>query len=78
MRTLIALVGVRGAGKSTLQASLHGIWNVVVLIPSTTRQRRALGDSEYDFVQDWQPSDMAWEIEVGGANRASALGMHSP
>lgn len=67
MRTLIALVGVRGAGKSTLQASLHGIWNVVVLIPSTTRQRRALGDSEYDFVQDWQPSDMAWEIEVGGA-----------
>lgn len=63
--TLVFLVGVRGAGKSTLIDALRGKPGISVLKPSTTRKPRGGGDEEYHFSKDWQSEQMAWEISVG-------------
>lgn len=61
---LLVLVGARGAGKTTLQGRLKES-GVEVLIPSTTREPRFEGETEYDFVTSWRPANYAWSIDVG-------------
>lgn len=65
MRRIVALVGVRGAGKSTLIAALDKHPNIVILTPTTNRPKR--GDSEeYEFVEEFpHGNSMAWMIDVG-------------
>lgn len=66
MQSLYVLVGVRGAGKTTLCIELRERgWQV--LTPSTTRPKRSATDEEYYFVDPslWSSRDMAWTIEVG-------------
>ena len=63
---LVFVLGVRGAGKSTLLARLQNQPGIAVLQPSTNRPQRSAADLEYDFVQIWDSSSYAWEINVGG------------
>jgi deoxycytidine triphosphate deaminase len=69
---LIVLIGVRGAGKTTLQSSLQQR-GVRILQPSTTRGKRGRHDREYDFVKTWDESLYAWKIPVG----SNTYGMRS-
>lgn len=66
MATLIVLIGVRGAGKTTVLRSLSSE-GYRVLQPSTTRAPRTSTDTEYDFTThiDWPSPPKAWEIIVG-------------
>lgn len=62
MKTLLLLVGMQGAGKTTaLNSFKHGI----VLKPSTTRPRRFPTEDEYHFEPHWNPNDYAWSIQRG-------------
>ncbi len=61
---LVVLVGVRGAGKSTALETLKKI-GALVLVPSTTRNRRSPSDNEYDFVEEWKDGVYGWTITVG-------------
>ena len=73
---LIVLVGARGAGKTTLLDKLKA-QNVEVLQPSTTREPRFEGETEYDFVKTWKSSSYAWRIDfddVSYGMRKSELG----
>ncbi|WP_168989994.1 GTPase [Pseudoalteromonas sp. MEBiC 03485] len=66
MSLLVFIVGVRGAGKSTLINKLKGSKNnIKALKPSTTRKPRGKDDDEYHFTSDWIESDYAWSIELG-------------
>lgn len=67
MRTLLVLIGVGGAGKTSVLNEFVCRSDVCVLQPSTTRAPRAIDDSEYDFRQrrSWNSQEMAWEICVG-------------
>ncbi len=69
MSTLIVLVGVRGAGKSTIQQRIGTDKNIRVLQPSTTRAPRGPDDREYDFrlEPDWDKGDLAWQITAGSS-----------
>ena len=66
MKRIVALVGVRGAGKTTLIASLKSCENVSVLLATTDRPRRGADDKEYDFCSEFPHGNkMAWHIKVG-------------
>lgn len=67
MATLIVLVGVRGAGKTTTQERLGRDYGMTVLVPSTTRPARGEWDVEYDFhtLDSWGEVDLAWSISIG-------------
>lgn len=72
---LFVIVGARGAGKSTLLQGLKS-QGIEILTPTTTRPPRFDGESEYDFVSDWDDSKYAWRIEVGDrANGGQTYGM---
>lgn len=62
MKKLIVLVGIQGAGKTTVLKSFKG---GKVLKPSTTRQPRFAGESEYFFEAGWNAPDFAWAIDRG-------------
>lgn len=62
MKTLLVLVGVQGAGKTTV---LKGIVNALVLKPSTQRSPRFAGENEYHFETVWNSGDFAWTIQRG-------------
>lgn len=64
-KTLVFIVGVRGAGKSTLIDKLEAESICTILKPSTTRQPRDRGDQEYYFTDDWKAEDYEWEISIG-------------
>lgn len=68
MATLLVLIGVRGAGKTSTQERLRSHSGLRVLTPSTTRDPRSADDREYDFraVDAWMESDFAWSISAGG------------
>lgn len=61
---LIVLIGVRGAGKTTALNELRAR-KYDILTPSTTREPRYIGDTEYDYVSAWNTVDYEWEIKVG-------------
>lgn len=68
MKTLFVLVGIQGAGKSTvLEALLNK--GFTILKPSTTRTRRNSSDNEYYFETDqtWGNKSYAWEIQRSNA-----------
>lgn len=65
MKKLLVLVGVRGAGKTTVVESFKG---GRVLKPSTTRKKRFDAESEYHFEESWNPEEFAWTITFGGNN----------
>lgn len=66
MATLVVLIGVRGAGKTTV---LNGLSSkgYCVLQPSTTRAPRTAADTEYDYTTHtaWHTPPKAWQIHVG-------------
>lgn len=64
MKTLFVLVGIQGAGKSTVLKILKNK-GFTILEPSTTRTPRDPSDTEYHFVtdQDWGNETYAWEIQ---------------
>jgi len=68
MNTVVVLVGVAGAGKSTLIARARQIHGVRILQPSTTRPLRKGETNEYDWreLKAWNNSDYAWTIEAKG------------
>lgn len=68
MKTLFVLVGIQGAGKSTVLKALENE-GFTVLKPSTTRAQRDPNDTEYHFVrdQDWGNEAYAWEIQRANA-----------
>ncbi len=65
MGKLIFLIGVRGAGKTTAVSSLKNQNDFLILKPSTTRPKRTVDDTEYNFLADWNSVDYAWEIKLG-------------
>ncbi len=68
MKHIIALVGVRGAGKSTLFASVDKHPYVEVLKPTTDRPKRN-NSEEYDFEKVFPHGNaMAWKLKVGDYN----------
>ena len=67
MRLICFLVGVRGAGKTTLTSRLESREDFVILKPSTTRRPRE-SDQEYHFVEKWDESQYFWSISVGEYN----------
>ncbi len=62
MKYLIVLVGVQGAGKSTILANCS---SGIVLKPSTTRPKRNDTDNEYYFEQTLDNNSFAWIITRG-------------
>lgn len=62
MRVLIFLVGIRGAGKTSL---LGKVTEALVLRPSTQRQPRYTGENEYHFEKEWDEANFAWSIDIG-------------
>ncbi|CAB1368285.1 conserved protein of unknown function [Denitratisoma oestradiolicum] len=62
MRVLIFLVGIPGAGKTTI---LSKVTEALVLKPSTQRQPRYTGESEYHFEKKWNAAQFAWSIDRG-------------
>lgn len=62
MKKLFVLIGVQGAGKTTV---LKRFRNGKVLKPSTNRPMRSQTEDEYHFVQDWNELDYAWKITRG-------------
>jgi deoxycytidine triphosphate deaminase/predicted kinase len=62
MRKLLVLVGVQGAGKTTV---LKRFSSGAVLKPSTTRPRRSPTEDEYHFEKSWNDPDYAWKIARG-------------
>lgn len=62
MKKLLVLVGLQGAGKTTVLNSFKG---GRVLTPSTTRKPRFSGENEYHFENGWNSTDFAWEIDRG-------------
>lgn len=62
MRKLIVLVGMQGAGKTTVLNRFQG---GRVLKPSTERPPRFHGEDEYHFETAWAPADFAWTIMRG-------------
>ncbi|MDO9345253.1 MAG: hypothetical protein Q7T99_17400 [Pseudomonas sp.] len=67
MRTLVILVGLQGSGKSTALNRIASETSYRVLQPSTTRAPRYVGDTEYDYVDQWVDTHYAWTIDVGGS-----------
>lgn len=65
MKQLIVLIGVRGAGKTTV---VTGFSEGKVLKPSTDRTPRFAGESEYHFEAAWDLNRFAWTIRVGNSN----------
>lgn len=65
MRQLLVLTGVRGAGKTTAVNRLRTCAGIIVLQPTTTRTKRQDKEEEYQFVEHWPESGMAWVISVG-------------
>lgn len=67
MNTIAVIIGVRGAGKTTLIGKLREIPGISVLQPSTTRKPRRGQSEDYHFVErdSWDRSDFAWTVEVG-------------
>lgn len=65
MATLIILLGVRGAGKTSVLHSLAGRSGIKILQPSTTRRPREGEHNEYDYVDRWDAAQYAWSIHVG-------------
>lgn len=65
MKKLIVLVGMQGAGKTTVLNRFQG---GRVLKPSTMRPRRFPAEDEYHFETTWTPGDFAWTIDRGGIN----------
>ena len=65
MKTLFVLVGIQGAGKSTVLEALVNK-GFTILKPSTTRSQRNSSDTEYHFVtdRDWGNETYAWEISI--------------
>jgi len=64
MKTLFVLVGIQGAGKSTVLEALVNK-GFTILKPSTTRPPRDPSDNEYHFETDrtWGNEPYAWEIQ---------------
>ena len=62
MKNLLVLVGIQGAGKTTV---LKRFVSGTVLRPSTTRPRRSPTEDEYHFEQAWHDPDYAWKITRG-------------
>lgn len=64
MKTLFVLVGIQGAGKSTVLEALVNK-GFTILKPSTTRPPRHPSDNEYHFETDqtWGNEPYAWEIQ---------------
>src|SRR5687767_8521038 len=60
MRTLVALVGVQGSGKTTTIRAMGP--PVTVLRSSTTRDRRSGEGDDYHFEKAWN-EDFAWTIQ---------------
>ena len=73
MGKLIFLIGVRGAGKTTTLSSFENQNCFAILKPSTTRTKRTVDDTEYNFVTDWISDDYAWEITLNGNNYGMSL-----
>jgi len=65
MKRLIVLVGLQGAGKSSLIESLSGQDGLIVLRPSTSRSKRPSETDEYHFETRWGKSQFEWTIERG-------------
>lgn len=65
MKKLIVLVGMQGAGKTTVLNKFRG---GKVLKPSTMRPPRFAGEDEYHFETAWAPTDFAWTITRGQIN----------
>lgn len=65
MRTLIVLMGMQGAGKTTALANVTG---ALVLKPSTQRAPRFPGEDEYYFETTWDANAFAWTITRGSFN----------
>ena len=63
MAVLVALIGTRGAGKSSTLEFLRKK-GVLVLKPSTDRPRRGSNDTEYYFDENWAEIELEWEISV--------------
>ncbi len=59
MKTLLLLVGVQGAGKTSVLQSVN---NVQVLKPSTRRAQRFPTEDEYHFEKTWPANKFAWTI----------------
>ncbi|KQD08665.1 hypothetical protein [Acinetobacter baumannii] len=64
MKTLFVLVGIQGAGKSTVLEALVNK-GFTILKPSTTRPPRHPSDNEHHFETDqtWGNEPYAWEIQ---------------
>ncbi|EPC03205.1 hypothetical protein L861_23130 [Litchfieldella anticariensis FP35 = DSM 16096] len=67
MPIFIFIVGVRGAGKTTLIESIkENSQEIRILRPTTTRSRRNPQDAEYDFVDSMDDEEnYLWVINVG-------------
>jgi deoxycytidine triphosphate deaminase len=68
MRTLVVIVGVRGAGKSCLLRTARNMKGVRILQPSTTDGSRSDEDDDYHFLPKdrWNDADYAWRFSVNG------------
>lgn len=66
MRKLVVLVGLQGAGKTSVQS---GISNWKILRPSTSRAARpGENPNDYYFETVWDPNLLAWQIQFGTAS----------
>jgi deoxycytidine triphosphate deaminase len=65
MKKLIVLVGMQGAGKTTVLNRFRG---GKILKPSTMRPPRFAGEDEYHFETAWLQTDFAWTITRGQTN----------
>lgn len=65
MKRIIVLVGLQGAGKTSLIERIEGIDNLVTLRPSTSREKREIEVDEYHFEKKWNKDLFAWSIDRG-------------
>lgn len=67
MRYVYMLLGVRGAGKTSILNELDQDDRYQVLNTVTTRKKRGSGDSFYNFIDDieWESLQLAYELEAG-------------
>lgn len=61
---VVILVGVRGAGKTSVLKKFQDEEDVAILTPSTTRSKRPVESNEYYFVDEWEKGKYAWEISI--------------